>query len=73
MSSMPTPFLGARADRVGGIDADDVLDFVDHTLRVGRRQVDLVQHRHHFDALLDRGVAIGDRLRFDALRSVDDQ
>ena len=65
--------LGAGAQRVRAPDADDVLDLVDHALRVGRRQVDLVQHRHHFDALLDRGVAVGDGLRFDALRGVDDQ
>ena len=65
--------LGARADRVVGVDADDVLDLVDHALGLGRRQVDLVQHRHHFDALLDRRVAVGDRLRLDALRRVDDE
>ena len=70
---MPIAVLGARAHRVGGVDADDVLDLVDHALGLGRRQVDLVQHRHDFDALLDRGVAVGDRLRFDALRGVDDQ
>ena len=39
--------------------------------RIGRGQVDLVQHRDHFDALLDRGVAVGDGLRFDALRGID--
>ena len=28
---------------------------------------------NHFEALLDRGVAIRNRLRFDALRRIDDQ
>jgi hypothetical protein len=65
--------LGARAHRVGGVDADDVLDLVDDALRVRRAQVDLVQHRQHFDALLDGGVAVGHRLRLDTLRGIDDQ
>jgi hypothetical protein len=54
-------------------DADDVLDLLDHTLGLGRGQVDLVQHRHDLDALLDARVAVGDRLRLDALRRVDDE
>jgi hypothetical protein len=65
--------LGARADRVVGVDADDVLDFLDDALRLGGRQVDLVEHRHHLHALLDGRVAVGDRLRLDTLRSVDDE
>ncbi len=65
--------LGAGADRVLRVDADDVLDLLDHPLGLGRRQVDLVQHRHDLDALLDRRVAVRDRLRLDALRRVDDQ
>ncbi len=65
--------LGAAAQRVLGVDADDVLDLLDHALGLGGGQVDLVQHRHHGDALLDRRVAVGDRLRLHALRRVDDQ
>ena len=65
--------LGAGADRVLRRDADDVFDLVDDALRVGRRKVDLVQDRHHLDALLGRGVAVGDGLRFDALRGVHHQ
>ena len=45
----------------------------DRALGIGLRQVHLVQHRHHFDAELERGVAVGDRLRLDALARVDDQ
>ena len=37
------------------------------------RQVHLVQHRHHLDAEVERGVAVGDRLRLDALARVDHQ
>jgi hypothetical protein len=35
--------------------------------------VDLVQHRHNFQALLHRGVAVGHRLRFHALGRVHHQ
>ena len=42
-------------------------------LRIGLRQVHLVQHRHDLDAEVERGVAVGDRLRLDALARVDDQ
>src|SRR5690606_2595612 len=36
-------------------------------------QVDLVEDRDHFQALLHRGVAVGDRLRLDALGGVHHQ
>ena len=65
--------LRADRDRVVGVDADDGFDFGLDAFDVGGRQVDLVEHRHDFEAHLDRGVAIGDRLRFDALRRIDDQ
>ncbi len=67
------PGLGADRDRLAGIDADHGLDLGLGALDVGRRQVDLVEHRHHFQALLDRRVAVGHRLRLDALRRVDHQ
>ena len=59
--------LGADAQRVLGVDADHVFNLVYRSLRIGRRQVDFVQHRHHFHALLDRGIAVGHGLRFHAL------
>ena len=65
--------LGADADGVLGLDADDLLDLLDDLRRVGRRQVDLVQDRDDFEPLLERRVAIGDALRLDALRGVHDQ
>ena len=67
------PGLGADRDRLAGIDADHGLDLGLGALDVGRRQVDLVEHRHHFQALLDRRVAVGHRLRLDALRRVHHQ
>ncbi len=65
--------LGARAHGFLRGNADDVFDLRDDPLGLRRRQVDLVDHRHDFDALLGRGVAIGDGLRFDALRGIDHQ
>jgi len=50
-----------------------VLDLVDHALGRRRREVDLVQHRHHRHAELGGGVAVGHGLRFHALRRVDHQ
>ena len=40
---------------------------------IGRRQVDLVDDRHHFEPKLGGGVAVRDALRLDALRGVDHQ
>ncbi len=65
--------LGAHPDRVACVDADDVLDLGYDALGLRHRQVDLVEHRHDLDALLEGGVAIRDRLRLDALRGVDHQ
>ena len=65
--------LGADAQRVLRLDADDLLDLLDDLRRVGRRQVDLVEHRHDFEPLLDRRVAVRDALRLDALRRIDHQ
>ena len=67
------PGLGRAPHGVLRVDADHVLDFGDGIFRIGRRQVDLVQHRHDFDAQLERRVAVGHRLRFHALRGVDHQ
>ncbi|KAG1385827.1 hypothetical protein G6F59_017178 [Rhizopus arrhizus] len=65
--------LGADRHGVRGVDADHGLDFGLGALDVGGGQVDLVDHRHHFQTLLDRGVAVGHRLRFHALGGIDDQ
>ncbi len=67
------PGLGRTEHRVLGRNADDVLDFLDHPVRLGRGQVDLVQHRHHFHAQLNRRVAVGHGLRLDPLGGVDHQ
>src|SRR5690349_16816406 len=62
-----------KIDRVLGVDADHRLDLGLRARDVGGGQVDLVEHRHHLEPLLDGGVAVGDRLRLHALRGVHDQ
>ena len=42
-------------------------------LGLGRRQVDLVQHRHDLEIGVDRLVGVGQRLRLDTLGRVDQQ
>ena len=41
--------------------------------RLRRRQVDLVEHRDDVQVVLEREVEVGERLRLDALRGVDQQ
>ena len=65
--------LGADQRGVVGRDADDFLDFVNDLGRIGRRQVDLVDDREHLEPLFERGVAVGDALRLDALAGIDHQ
>ena len=70
---MPSPVLALA--RIASCASMPMMSSISSITRsgLGRRQVDLVQHRHDLDALLDRRVAVGDRLRLDALRRVDDQ
>ncbi len=42
-----------------GVDPDDIFNLVRYALRVGRRQVDLVEYRNHFEIHLHGGVAVG--------------
>ncbi len=65
--------LGTDPQRVLSINADDVLDFCYNLVRVGGRQIDLVENRQDLEALIDRRNAIRDALGLDALRRVDHQ
>ncbi len=56
------PGLGAGKHRVCGIDADHILDFLTGSIRVGGRQIDLVEYRNDLDSQLYGGIAIGNRL-----------
>ena len=56
-----------------GVDANHVFDLFLGALGVGLRQIHLVEHWHHFDTELERGVAVGHRLRFNTLTRVHHQ
>ena len=52
---------------------EDVLELLDDHLGLRRGQVDLVEDRDDDEPLREREVDVRDRLRFDALRRVDDE
>ncbi len=66
-------FFRAREDGVARVETDDVLDLASGLVWLCPRQVDLVDDRDDLEVVLDRQVRIGERLRLDALRSVDEQ
>ena len=65
--------LGAGQNGVARVEADDGLDLLANALRLGRRQVDLVDDRNDFQVVVQRQVGIGQRLRLHALRGVHHQ
>ncbi len=67
------PGLGAGQQRMVAVEADDVGDLAPRFFRLRARQVDLVDDRDDLEAVLDREVGVGQGLRLDALRRVDDQ
>ena len=67
------PFLGAREDRAARIEADDLLDLPPGFVRLRAREIDLVDDRDDLEGVLDREVRVGQRLRFHALRGIDQQ
>ena len=70
---MPMPVLAQASTAPDGVEADDLLDLLAHALGVGGGQVDLVDDGHDLVVVLDRLVDVGQRLRLDPLRRVDDQ
>ncbi len=75
LEDLVDPFagLGAAGNRVIGIDADHVLDLGTRARRIGLRKIHLVEDRNDLDTEVERGVAIGNRLRLDTLAGVDDE
>ena len=65
--------LGRDQDRVGSVEPDHVLDLLLDLVGLGRGQVDLVEDRHDLVVVVERLVDVGQSLRLDALRRVDDQ
>ena len=65
--------FGRARDGVVGVDADDFFDLFLGALGVGLRQIHLVEHGHHFNAKVERRVAVGHCLCFDPLAGVHHQ
>ena len=65
--------LRRTRNRIGRIDADHILDLRLRVVGIGLRQIHLVEHRHHLDTEVERGVAVGNGLRFYALARIDDE
>ena len=63
----PHAGLGTGRDGIAGVDADHVLDLGAGAVGISRRQVHLVEHRHHLDTQVDGGVAVGHGLCLDTL------
>ena len=70
---MPMPVLALARTASRRVEADDLLDLLPHPLGVRGGEVDLVDDGHDLVVVLDRLVDVGERLRLDALRGVDDQ
>jgi hypothetical protein len=65
--------LGTRKDRAVGVEPDDVLDLPLALVGLRARQVDLVDHRHDFEVVVDRQVGVGEGLGLHALRRIHQQ
>ena len=69
----PDPLLGRREDDLLARDAGDVGDLLGDHLGLRGVEVDLVDDRDDGQPRLHRLVEVGERLRFYALRGVDDE
>ena len=67
------PGLAAHAQHVLGRPADEARELARVLLRVGRRQVDLVEHGDDREVVLEREVQVRERLRLNALRGIHEQ
>ena len=65
--------LGRDLQDVLRRDAEDLLDLHRIAVGVGRGQIDLVQRGDDLEVVLEREVAVRQRLRLDALGGVDDE
>ena len=65
--------LARHPQDIAGFAADDVGEFAGVSVRIGRWQVDLVQDRDDREPTVQSKVEIGQGLRLDALRGVDQQ
>jgi len=69
----PDALLGAGGTASRASEADHGFDLLANALRLGRGQIDLVDHGDDFQVVVQRQVGIGERLRLHALRRVHHQ
>jgi hypothetical protein len=65
--------LCGGGDGVGAVEADGGLDLRGTVVDVGSGEVDLVQHGNDLQVVVQREEHVGDGLRLDSLRGVDDE
>ncbi len=65
--------FGAGHDAVALLDDQQLFNLAHDAFGVGSGQIDLVDDRNDRQIVLEREVIVCQRLRFDALRGVDDQ
>ena len=65
--------FGRRQHRLRCVETDHLLNFRAHLFGLGGGQVDLVEDGHDLMVMLDGLIDIGQRLRLNPLRRVDDQ
>src|SRR5690606_13447219 len=69
----PHAGLGAAAHRLGGVNTNNVFDFLSDPLRFCLGQVHLVENRNNLQSLFDGGVTVGYRLSLNTLGRVHHQ
>ena len=67
------PALALASIAPVAVEADDLLDLAARLFGLRAGQIDLVDDRNDLEAVLDRQIRVGQRLRLDALRGVDQQ
>ncbi len=65
--------LRGDAQHVARLDTEHTLDLPRDPVGVRRGEVDLVHGRHDREVVLERQIAVGEGLRLDALRRVDEE
>jgi hypothetical protein len=63
--------FGADQNGVGCVEANGGFDHFFGARNIGALQIDLVDDRNDFEAVIDGEVGICERLRFDSLRRID--
>ena len=69
----PDTVFGRDEDGFVGGQGENFLNFILHTVRIGGRQVDLVDHRYDVQVLTHSHYVVGHRLSFHSLGGIHDQ